>query len=134
MFALLFLLGHFVGDYFFQTNKMAMSKTKWDIGGWSACIIHSIIYSITFTIAMMFTGKEFNYIGLVTWTFISHFPIDKVSFAKYIMNALGRPLPGQPQEASSATVSWIVYVVIDNVLHLIFMLLGIYLLFPELLP
>src|SRR6056297_3501264 len=74
------LLGHLVGDYLLQNDWMALNKTKNNITGWVAAIVHCLIYTLAVTVLMW----EFNIYWIIA-VFFSHFFIDKFSLAKYYL-------------------------------------------------
>lgn len=136
------LLGHLVGDYLFQTNWMAC--TKWQPGreGWQACLIHCAVYSSTvagfLVVILGLTGTlqigfwlSIAAFGIV---FLTHYPIDRTSFAKKILEWKGNETPavlsmknsGSPKDILDVSVWFLVYVVVDNTCHLVLMSLLLY--------
>lgn len=124
------LLGHLIGDYLFQTDKMALNKSKNSLYGWLMCFIHTMIYSST--ICIMMNKPDTKWFFLV---FMSHFPIDKFSLANYWMKMMGKITPMDyykqfkydvvnPMDHLTASFSSIVYCVVDNTLHLVLMYFG----------
>jgi hypothetical protein len=100
------LFGHFLGDYFFQTNKMAINKVnsnKW-------CAIHCLVYTmcIVSTIGLIFNPLAWIII------FLTHYPIDRYSLAKKYMELKGGPDFTNP-------FAPIIYCVIDNTTHIVLM-------------
>jgi hypothetical protein len=53
------LFSHFVADFLFQNDWMALNKSK----SWSVCLLHAVVY----TIVMISIG--FAYFPLEIWTF-----------------------------------------------------------------
>ena len=131
MFPLMFLIGHLLGDYVFQHNVCAVNKFKCSLKGWYYCFIHSLNYSLVFSFAMMIYNHRINFLSFPLMIFITHFPIDKISAAKYVMKLLGRKMDSD--NVDEKIVGWIVYVVIDNTMHFVLMLAGIKIFFPELI-
>jgi hypothetical protein len=125
---LMLLLSHILGDYFFQTDWMAQNKVKNTLDGWEACIIHCLIYTWTVVtgIAISCNITSFTVFGLMSlMVFITHFPIDKFSLAKYLMKWKGNDL----STFNTNPFMPIVYIAIDNGSHLILMALGFHYLF-----
>lgn len=101
------LLGHVLGDYFFQTHEMATKKSLKGSEGTKWCLIHTIIYSLCVCICMQF-------LWIFPGIFLSHYFIDRYSLAyKYIM------IKGGPNIDNPFFP--IIYVIIDNSTHLILM-------------
>jgi hypothetical protein len=71
------MLGHFVGDYLFQSQWMATEKSYPGIRGHKACTIHVLLY--TFAVAL-FTGWHPLFLLAVA---APHWLIDRWSLAKY---------------------------------------------------
>ena len=82
----LMMLGHFVGDYLFQNNRMALNKSKRNKEGWYACGVHSFVYTLSIVIflRLVFPALCFN---LWVWAAIGipHYIIDHYSLASYWM-------------------------------------------------
>jgi len=120
MFAKL-LLAHLIGDYFVQTDWMAMNKTKNTLDGWSACFFHSALYSLVIMIAMTI-GAHYSTVTCLEvfgFVFLTHFPIDKFSLAKYLLKLKGNDI------TRTDALFWVVYIAVDNGTHLILMCLGL---------
>jgi len=103
------LLGHCVGDYWFQSNKIALNKSK--DGPWGSywCTLHCAIYSICVALFVVFGGWEYSSwvadwfrIDLTRWeivqgnffiafliAYVTHYPIDRISFASKWMKWFG---------------------------------------------
>lgn len=67
------LFCHVIGDYFLQSDWMALNKSKKTL----PCLIHCLIYTSVF----LFLTTNFWQLGLI---FLSHFVLDRWSLAKYI--------------------------------------------------
>lgn len=64
-------VGHFVGDYLFQTGWLAMNKMK----RWDALFVHCVVYTVAIGIAgACSTGVSPLALGVV---FVSHLIIDQ---------------------------------------------------------
>jgi hypothetical protein len=120
------LLGHLVGDYLLQTEKIALLKTKKGLNGNLWCILHCLIYTASIC---LFT-QTINPI-LITLIFISHYPIDRWSLAdKWLMVIRGRRMlvsyykfkKGEIHSEFGLIYSCIVYTVVDNTVHLLLMI------------
>ncbi len=70
------LIAHLFGDYIFQSDWMANSKTSQSV----ACIAHCLTYGIGFYIIGASWGALFVIIG-------THFLIDRFRLAKYVVYA-----------------------------------------------
>jgi len=142
---IMLILGHLVGDYLLQTEWMARNKVLNTIKGWWACLVHCSVYSIitSFFIISFHPSLNFGkiFFSLSCLIFLTHFPIDKTSFAKiWLKKVLGKvieyPSPGTYFTTDmylSYFLYWFVYIVADNTMHLILMVLGIKKFFPELI-
>lgn len=141
------ILGHFVGDYLLQNSWMALNKTK----KWLPLIVHVLLYTLAvcaFTFA--FTGFNLWWILVVL---ASHFFIDRWSLAdKYLEFTGSRSLRKYVEERSLVVTgssgtekvisyavptpvdvlaggfSSLVYVCVDNTMHVLLMVLGAFLL------
>lgn len=105
-FLLALLLGHLLGDYWFQTNSMATNKrssNKW-------CAFHCIEYTACITIC---TGLILNPLAWII-VFLTHYPIDRYSLGYKFMVLKGVPDVSNPFFP-------IIYCVIDNTMHLVLM-------------
>lgn len=112
------LLGHILGDYFFQTNWMALNKTKKSWLGWKAVLLHTITY--TFAVCLFMWTFDWYWIVVV---FLSHIFIDHYGLAKWFMGTKikGLPYPKPNDNMNYVSLYWIIYVAIDNGAHLMLM-------------
>lgn len=118
------LLGHMVGDYLLQSTMMATTKGQsktWQ--GWAWCFLHSVIY--TAAICVFLWNFDSLFFLLI---FNSHFWIDKFSLAeKWGQLTGGRTFAkaaAEPDEAKrpfSIAFTCLVYVAVDNTMHLLLM-------------
>ena len=98
------LLGHMVGDYWFQSDKMAINKSKKGREGRDLCVLHCLIYSICVALFVVFGGWSCSYLkndlsplnvlfGNLSFAFliayVTHYPIDRISFAWIWMRWMG---------------------------------------------
>ncbi len=68
------LLGHIIGDFYFQPNCLAKVKNEKN----KLLLLHSFIYAITIYTSMSIATKGFGMYMPATVIFICHFAIDKV--------------------------------------------------------
>ena len=141
------LLGHCVGDYWFQSDKVALNKSNKGREGRFYCRLHCIIYSVCVALFVAFGGWTFSYLrnGLTGCetilanlsfafliAYITHYPIDRISFASKWMKWFGivdfekAPpiITGTISNAHINTRSFFVapvYIIIDNSMHLTLM-------------
>jgi len=73
------ILGHFVGDYLFQNQWMAIGKSQPGRLGHVACTVHVLLY--TFAVALL-TGWHPLFLLVVA---VPHWIIDRWSLATYIL-------------------------------------------------
>lgn len=103
------LVGHFVGDYLFQSKHMALSKGNKGWSGITTCVTHCTLYALAVTTAAGaylwgWTGPWGTKAWLV-WcvVFLTHFPIDRWSLAdKWLKVIGGRQLDEIFKEAVAA--------------------------------
>ena len=127
MFTLKLLLGHLVGDYLLQWEFMAQNKFKNTLFGWWACFVHCFIYSVC--VALFLSTYSTDILLMTGLIFITHFPIDKFSLAKYILKWEGKDI----SKIGTDPFASFVYIVADNTLHFLLMAGGIWLFFPNLM-
>lgn len=119
------LLGHIIGDYFWQNNFLAFGKSGPGIKGILICVLHCLLY----TVAICIFTQSFYWLWIIG-IFFSHFIIDRYSLAdKYLQIIRGRSFKEfwkHNTEAGSwilfGSFSGIVYTIIDNSMHLLLML------------
>lgn len=131
------LLGHLCGDYLFQTEWMAMNKSKSNLTGWLTATVHCILYTFAVCLFMW----NFHPIWIVA-VFCSHFFIDKFGFGEIYMKYIkGNGLRDYIDDVNDTySRTWInssdgermitggfkavVYTLTDNTMHLILMWLA----------
>jgi len=141
------IVGHFVGDYLFQSKRVAIGKSSPGRGGIGLCVYHCLAYSgwvwAVVVLGMGWLGNDSpNDLLIVPMVFLTHYPIDRWSLAdKWLALVNGRRVglfdikgPGDGsqfhQEAVVVTHAMqqafaaIVYTVVDNTLHILLMLAG----------
>lgn len=79
----LFLIGHILGDFYFQTDKLAKGKDKY----LKKLIEHSVIYFICMLVLSLFTlsGNAFKYSIIISCV---HFIVDLIKFIIKKFNTL----------------------------------------------
>ena len=67
----LLLIGHFLGDFYFQTNKIAQSKEE----SLSKLIVHSLVYFLSMTLGILaiISLSLFKWVVLIS---LLHFLVD----------------------------------------------------------
>jgi len=141
-FYVMLLIGHVLGDYWFQPRSMAIQK------GFSSlmCMMHCWIYASCVTCCtLIYLPDSGWFVGLIWFLFIggSHFPIDRWSLAsKWIGGFLGgdmkdflrtTPWAGTTDSQRSMNIldgsfRAFNYAVIDNSAHLVIAIVGMKLL------
>lgn len=71
----LLMIGHWLGDFYFQTDSMAENKTKSIQGTALHCLIYSVVMYI---VLVMGTGRGFKYISMSLLIGILHLCIDGI--------------------------------------------------------
>lgn len=123
------LLGHLTGDYLLQSRHMALTKATPGIRGVGWCLIHSVIYTLSVCLFLWRINPVLC--GLI---FISHYPLDRWSWADQWLKLIrGRNLLMAHQSTSpyrefEIAFACLVYTVVDNTWHLIFLWLIAYIL------
>ena len=116
------LLGHLVGDYLFQPKKMAIEKSAKGLNGLMWCLLHCLLYT---TIICLFTSTVTPIKMFLI--FMSHFPVDRWSLAsKWLKVIKGRDFmiaykSNAEFHEIDLSFSTIVYVVVDNTIHMLLM-------------
>lgn len=140
MFWLMFL-GHLIGDYLFQSDGMARGKIEKGPLGSTVCAFHCLVYSVSVILVMqipnitkMDMGETLLMLGMV---YLTHYPIDRWSLAKWWLAGLGKfdaadaPVGRVGDRVLHRFFYWLVYVIVDNTMHLILMTIGFVIFFPE---
>lgn len=123
------LLGHFVGDYPLQNNFLALGKSGPGLKGYAICALHCTLYTLA-VCGFVWTVRpdvalEPAFVGLV---FLSHYPLDRWSLAKYWirlirsrdLEATAETRPGPEREGMMAFAA-LIYVAADNTMHWVLM-------------
>lgn len=97
------LLGHFVGDYLFQTTWMAENKAR----QWSALLIHCTIY--TLTVALFAHWGDLD-LPLVAYAllFLSHVALDRRTFVVWWNKTIMK----------NTTQNWL-FIMTDQIFHIL---------------
>ena len=139
------LLGHFLGDFVFQNNWMALNKKE----NLYPCFVHCLIYSCI--VSLLLSQEITISFFLFLFIFISHYILDGTHLVDkwmkfYDIRSWDSSLPRAEDRYGKKTyILWteypttkdtvmtsfgaLLYVVIDNTLHLVMMTLGIKYLF-----
>lgn len=106
-----YLLGHLVGDYLLQNDWMALNKKAYTLKGWTACIVHCLLYSIA---VCLFTGwLDWRFLLV----FITHLALDKTMVVVWYMNLTGS-FRRIISDKNNPSAIW-AYAVVDNTFHLV---------------
>ena len=147
---LMAILGHFIGDYLFQTKTMALRKSDKGLDGLLYCVWHCVFYAGSVTV-MMGLGKTFD-LWIFVMAFLSHYPIDRWGLGQKWLDAIGgrdfmndwegaviytkqhqsvkthHVYDGDKIPVIVTSFGCIVYTIVDNTLHIVLMWVGICLL------
>jgi hypothetical protein len=106
------LIGHMLGDYFFQNNWMAVNKSKPGVHGYMTCLIHCWVYAACVATTVICAGWRFTESGAYdSWfvahgiAFICHYPIDKWSLGAKWMKFYKQTLPDDLGQVNVTTVA-----------------------------
>lgn len=106
------LIGHFVGDFLFQTNWMAVNKEK----KWVPLLTHCTVYTVIVTLfGLMADGISFWGIAVI---FIGHVILDRKTFVSFWVRYI--------QTARGPEAGWL-SVLADQIFHILLLALAIYL-------
>lgn len=114
------VMGHLVGDYLLQSKKMALMKSQPGLQGFLWCLGHSVLYTASICLFCWRFDPLFT-----TLIFLTHFPMDRWSLGeKWLKMIGGRNFKTEYTEKSQnweihLSFACLVYVVVDNTLHLI---------------
>lgn len=112
-------ISHLIGDYIFQNDWMALNKKS----NWLPCFIHCVLYSIPFYV---FLGSGY-YIWII---FITHYLIDRYHFVDWFLavrNGVYHIKNFGFSESRPKIISVWLYIITDNIFHLLFNSFAIYL-------
>ncbi|MFD2445148.1 DUF3307 domain-containing protein [Bacillus sp. CGMCC 1.16607] len=103
------ILGHFIGDYLFQTSWMAMNKAK----KWDALLVHSFVYTLCVSIVAWI-----GFGGLSIWAilliFLSHIFLDRRTFVSWWLKTV--------MKTDEKSAAWL-GIMVDQIFHLIILAL-----------
>lgn len=130
----LMMFAHFVGDYLFQNQWMAIGKSYPGLRGHLACTVHIFFYTLAFRLIVGISDPL-----VLLAIAVPHWLIDRWSLAKYVLsfkNGYGMhevwekaPLCAAPDPDKLASNVWKVsfaapvYIMNDNTLHWLCLLL-----------
>jgi hypothetical protein len=108
------LFCHLIGDFWLQTDKMALNKKKNTFSGYYYCLLHCLLYSLPF----LFIATN----QAVLWIFISHFIIDKWDLVGHMIQFKNGTEDtknfGFEHDRPFPVTIWL-YIIHDNSLHII---------------
>jgi hypothetical protein len=114
------LLLHLFGDFILQNDWMALNKKKQGYSGTIACLVHTLTYAIPFL--LIGSWLAVIVIGL------THYIIDRghlvEKFIRFKNNETYKDNFGFMKERPFAISIWL-YIIIDNIFHLIINYLAI---------
>lgn len=119
-------LFHLIGDYLTQNDWMASNKTKFS----SIAALHAFIYSMPFIFIIHNPNGQINYYWLII--IVSHFFIDRYRLAIYWIKLVNWNWVSTNfgyDENKPAFMSIWLMIIVDNVFHLLFNSVSIYLSF-----
>ena len=111
------LLGHILGEYFFQTKYMALNK----IEKAPVCITHCLLYTLCLfctCLPLMCDQSFVATLGLILLIFVSHFIIDFCCVGQLWLILIGGRSILQIDDEYDRVFTAIVYVVVDNTIHI----------------
>lgn len=119
---ILLLIAHLLGDWVFQSRKVAVEKGKQNFDGWFMCLFHVSLYTFIFTMLVRHQSLLF-YVSI----FVPHFLIDKWSLmSKWQKLRDGKywyeiytDTPYSFMQRVEAGFAALRYAVEDNTIHLI---------------
>lgn len=107
------IIGHFIGDFLFQTSWIATYKaTKW-----FTLFVHVLIYTATIAVLDLLTFHHLSAWGIV-FIFVTHLIIDRQTVVRWWMNEVMRTNP--------TSAPWLM-IVVDQIFHLIMLAIALYL-------
>ena len=120
--------GHFIADYFLQSDVIAINKSKRTPSGYFYCTMHCLLYAFIVTgfLYPLYTKS----LVLFPFIFITHFLPDKYGWASKWMRLMRitvpqKYIPDHRNDAFRREYCIPISIVIDNVMHLAFMYYGI---------
>lgn len=114
------ILGHIIGDFFFQFSFMANNKNKTGIKGFIFCSTHVLVY----TLFVACIVGNFSPVFLLAVA-IPHWLVDRYSLAYTWMKFTGSAPLMTSINPKDASFGVIIYVVIDQTIHLVSLCLAI---------
>ncbi|MBI4708793.1 MAG: DUF3307 domain-containing protein [Candidatus Portnoybacteria bacterium] len=115
------LFGHFAGDYWFQTKKMALNKMEPGWRGIGICYLHSTIYAVAVYFSLWAVCDLFIFLVVLH----SHWIIDRVLLASLWLKLIrGRTFESAFNSRDvlrefDISFTSLVYAVVDSSFHLL---------------
>ena len=128
----LLIVGHLIGDYIVQNDWMALNKKKPGLAGTIPCLIHCFWYSMAVSLigAMNSNATVRCYLFLIA--FVTHYPIDRTNVVERWMELFGQTtfktvelIEDEKLRAARKQFVPLVYVGVDNSVHLLLMVLAV---------
>lgn len=131
-FFLYLLIGHLIGDFFIQSNWMALNKKS----DWLPLLSHCALYTVSVFLFTMTFFKPSAYFDWIAVIFLSHLCLDGTEYVDMYLTTIrsrGYELTAKmieeygaqdPKSYYAAAYTAIVQVVVDNTIHLCIMLMG----------
>ena len=104
------IYAHLIGDYILQNDFMAQNKKK----SWKHCLLHVFVYMLPFLFCDI-SSLAFVLIA------VQHYILDKTMIVGWFMK-----IKGSEQFATGPLYPWS-WVVMDNILHILWIALVVYL-------
>jgi len=105
----LLMIGHLLGDFYFQPDSMAEEKKK----SFWITLLHCFIYSVIMYIVLaLMTGQLFSYISLALLVGVLHLGVDSI---KYIIHKVGKLEKYQ-----------LVVFIFDQIIHIVLLMIVAY--------
>ncbi|KPJ54821.1 hypothetical protein AMJ47_03150 [Parcubacteria bacterium DG_72] len=108
----IFIIVHLIMDFIFQRQWEAAKKNK----DWRALAFHCFIYTIGFVPVFWFLRISFWWLLLL---FLSHFVIDNQKIVQWLLEKL----KGYKQNKTNQSLWTLLYIGVDQTLHLIILLI-----------
>jgi len=141
------LIGHMVGDYLLQNNYLSVNKSKPGLFGAAICFLHSSIYALCVTTAVLLGGwrgslsshMSFSWAVAYLIVLVCHYPIDRWGLAGKWTKFFGQTQPDDLEHITLGELQpgyedkgrlyvglrqyfWApVYICVDNTMHLVLM-------------
>jgi hypothetical protein len=120
------ILGHLTGDYLLQNKWMALNKSKNTWIGWTAALLHCLIY--TWAVCLLMWKFDLLWFIIV---FNSHFWIDKFALGEKYKKLIGSSTMKEFVHRNDSTITRrdiieggfasLTYTITDNTMHILLM-------------